>query len=222
MEIMTHRAERSSREANVRRSGRAGERVVISWNLLHTGGARVEQVCQLIAQQRPDLVLLQEATAQMDALPDQIGGHYARMALPGRHHGLATWSEAPLQRPIESLRLQRGLIVERTCQILQIGDVSFANVHLSHGQVLNRRQLRRIAGALPDVAAILGDCNMVGAPLLPGFRDVGPREATHWPARVIPLRLDRCFVRGLTCTHSQVLARGASDHWPIMVVLQPI
>lgn len=197
----------------------AADIAIISWNLLHTGGATVEHVGQLIERHRPDLFLMQEATVDLDSLPERVGGHYARLALPGRHHGLAAWSARPLRSPAATLHLQPGVIVERTCQIVQLGVVTVANVHLSHGQVLNRRQLRRIALELPRTAAILGDCNMIGSPFLPGFHDVGPRQSTHRSARILPLRLDRCFVRGLACGHAQVLLRGASDHRPIMVSL---
>jgi len=193
---------------------------IISWNLLHTTGARLEAVAALALRHQPDLLLMQEATAEIDHLPQRLGGHYARLALPGRHHGLAAWSPQPLHRPAVSLVLQRGLIVRRVCQLIDLGALTVANVHLSHGQMLNRRQLRRIAAALPESAAILGDCNMVGAPFLPGFRDVGARVATHRMQNMIPLRLDRCFTRGLACTAAAVLDQGASDHRPLKVTLQ--
>ena len=85
---------------------------------------------------------------------------------------------------------------ERVCQILDLEDFTVANVHLSHGQMLNRRQLRRIAEVLPPRAAVLGDFNLVGPALLPGFRDVGPREPTHVAGDLVPLRIDRCSARG--------------------------
>jgi endonuclease/exonuclease/phosphatase family metal-dependent hydrolase len=195
------------------------ECVIISWNLLHSIGARMESVAALAQRHRPDLLLMQEATAEIDHLPDRLGGHYARIALPGRHHGLAAWSPDKLHGPAASLTLQRGLIVQRVCQIVDMGGFSVANVHLSHGQMLNRRQLRRIAAALPHFAAILGDCNMVGAPLLPGFSDVGSRQATHRMSNLIPLRLDRCLIRGLHCVSAEVLEQGASDHRPLKVIL---
>jgi endonuclease/exonuclease/phosphatase family metal-dependent hydrolase len=191
---------------------------IISWNLLHSIGARVENVAALALRHAPDLLLMQEATAEIDHLPERLGGYYARVALPGRHHGLAAWSPHVLNSPA-SLALQRGLIVQRVCQIVNLGSFSVANVHLSHGQMLNRRQLRRIAAALPERAAILGDCNMVGAPFLPGYRDVGSRQPTHRMNDMIPLRLDRCLIRGLHCASFAVLEQGASDHRPLKVTL---
>lgn len=192
---------------------------IVSWNLLHTSGASLAQVCDLIAQTSPDLMLMQEAEAKMDALPLKLGGFYARLALPGRHHGLAAWSPRRFAAREGGLALQRGLIVRRACQMIDLGDVSIANVHLSHGQWLNRGQLGRIARALPRRAVILGDCNMVGAAYLAGFEDVGARIATHRMGGIVPLRLDRCFLRGLDCTRAEVLARGSSDHHPLLVEL---
>jgi len=98
--------------------------------------------------------------------------------------------------------------------------MTFANVHLSHGQLLNRRQLARIAAALRGKpSAIIGDYNMVGPVLLPGFADVGPRESTHFASNVVPFRLDRCLVHGLTCRAAAALAFGPSDHRPIRLEL---
>jgi len=108
---------------------------------------------------------------------------------------------------------------ERVCQLIDLGTFSVANVHLSHGQLLNRRQLRTIANSLPPRAAVLGDFNLVGPALLPGFRDVGPREPTHVAGEMLPLRIDRCLVRGLVCTGAEALSRQASDHRPIVVRL---
>ena len=194
---------------------------IISWNLLHTSGAGIENVIDLIAREQPDLLLMQEATAPIDALPQRLGGAYARIVLPGRAHGLAAWSPLPFSTPAFNMPLQRGFIVKRVCQIIDAGPFTVANVHLSHGQVLNRIQLRQIARRLPERAAILGDCNMVGAPLLPGFADAGPRLPTHKSANLVPLRLDRCFVRNLACRSAEILPRGASDHRPLLVILEP-
>jgi endonuclease/exonuclease/phosphatase (EEP) superfamily protein YafD len=194
---------------------------IISWNLLRRVGAPIDQVVALAQRERPDLLLMQEATQQMDALPRLLGGTYARVPLPGRSHGLAFWSPVSRAR-LRVIKLPAGALVDRVCQIVDLPDFSVANVHLSHGQVLNRRQLRCIAAHLPHRAAVLGDYNLVGPALLPGFRDVGPREPTHLCADMVPLRLDRCYVRGLACAASQALDRASSDHRPIMVRLDAL
>jgi endonuclease/exonuclease/phosphatase (EEP) superfamily protein YafD len=192
---------------------------IISWNLLHRVGATLDQVKHLIACTQPDLLLMQEATDPIDSLPSEIGGHYVRNVLPGRAHGLAAWSPERLRYAPSILALQPGVIIKRICQIIDLEDFAIANVHLSHGQLLNRRQLRRISRILPARAAILGDCNLFGPSLLPGFRDVGPRCPTHAAGTVVPLRLDRCFVRGLHCESAETLGQGTSDHRPIIIRL---
>jgi endonuclease/exonuclease/phosphatase (EEP) superfamily protein YafD len=192
---------------------------IISWNLLRLTGAKIGDVVRLAKHERPDLLLLQEATREIDALPDYLGGFYARVPLPGRIHGLAVWSAVLRPKPLV-LKLPSGAVVDRVCQIVDLGAFSVANVHLSHGQLLNRRQLRHIAQHLPARAAVLGDYNLVGPALLPGFTDAGPREHTHICADMVPLRLDRCYVRGLHCVESATLHRQTSDHRPIMVRLQ--
>ncbi len=192
---------------------------IISWNLLRLSGASLLDVARLIERQRPDLLLMQEATIEMDGLPARVGGHYARAPLPSRIHGLAAWSRLPLHEPPSVVPLPAGALIRRVCQIVDVGPFAVANVHLSHGQVLNRRQLRCIAQLLPARAAVLGDYNLVGPALLPGFRDVGPRYPTHIAGDVVPLRIDRCLVRGLACSETGVLPRENSDHCPIVVRL---
>ncbi len=192
---------------------------IISWNLLRLKGASLGDVVALVRREQPDILLMQEATAAIDPLPGEIGGHYARTPLPGRIHGLAVWSRAPLPHEPRVVRLPSGSIVRRIGQIIDLDAFSLANVHLSHGQVLNRRQLRRIAAALPPEAAVLGDFNLIGPAWLPGFRDVGPRHATHRAGEVLPLRIDRCLARGLIASAPAVLGRGASDHHPIVIHL---
>ena len=193
---------------------------IISWNLLRLTGASLEDVVRLIRREQPDLLLMQEATREMDGLTAQVGGQYMRSPLPGRIHGPATWSAGPLPARPRVLRLPAGTIVDRVCQIIDLGGMAIANVHLSHGQLLNRRQLRCIARVLPERAAIMGDYNLVGPTLLPGFRDVGPREPTHVAGDLVPLRLDRCLVRGLACREATALLRETSDHRPIVVRLE--
>ncbi len=198
-----------------------GAKKIVSWNLLRRTGAAVECIVALVEREQPDLVLMQEATEGIAAITERIGGVFARAPLPGRIHGPAIWSREPWATPPEVVTLPSGIIVDRVCQVLDLGDFGVANVHLSHGQMLNRRQLRRIEGHLPARAAVLGDYNIVGPALLPGFRDVGPRRPTHAMVGVAPLRLDRCLVRGLVCHARAVLPRGLSDHRPIVVHLAP-
>ncbi len=194
---------------------------ILSWNLLHASGATLEDVVRLIGTWKPDIMLMQEATHAIDLLPDRLGGHYARSPLPGRRHGVACWSVADFARPPSDLALPAGAFVRRVCQIVQVGELSVANVHLSHGQLLNRRQLRRIAAELPPRAAVLGDFNLVGPVLLHGFRDVGPRHPTHRMVDIVPLRVDRCLARGLVCDEAIRLPLQRSDHHPILVRLRP-
>ncbi|MFT3811235.1 MAG: endonuclease/exonuclease/phosphatase family protein [Micropepsaceae bacterium] len=194
---------------------------LISWNLLHRGGAQVAEVAELIAREKPDALLMQEATAELERVTELAGGAIVRTPLPGRRHGLAVWTPHEAAVPAETFDLPRGAIVSRICQIVDLGAFSVANVHLSHGQRLNRLQLHYISGRLPARAAIMGDFNLVGPALLEGFRDVGLRRHTHRASGLLRLRLDRCLIRDLDCTGAQVLARGASDHHPILVTLEP-
>jgi endonuclease/exonuclease/phosphatase (EEP) superfamily protein YafD len=192
---------------------------LVSWNLLRLTGASLDDVVRLIRREDPDLLLMQEATREMDDLPNRVGGQYQRNLLPGRVHGLAVWCPIPLAAAPLVLPLQAGAMFHRLCQIVDLGSITVANVHLSHGQILNRRQLRRIAKVLPHRAAVVGDYNLIGPALLPGFRDVGPREPTHVAGDVVPLRIDRCLLRGVACLGARALLREASDHRPIVVTL---
>ena len=203
---------------------RAEERArlkVISWNLLRLIGAAVEDVALLVEEHRPDLLLLQEATREMENLPNLVGGHFYREPLPRRIHGLAAWSPRHLHPP-HTLHLPQSPLpmrIPRIAQLVRLGDITFANVHLSHGQVRNRLQLNYIARALDGPAAVIGDYNAWGPTILHGFRDVGPREPTHVQQNLLHFRLDRCLVRGLSCASARTLKKGKSDHRPIMLEL---
>ena len=195
---------------------------VISWNLLRQVGAEVRDVAALIEENQPDLLLMQEATENMAGIHSLRGGSYFREPLPGRIYGLAVWSPHWLDAPT-AVRLPAsvmpGQVPPRMAQIVHLGGVTFANVHLSHGQFLNRLQLRHIARPLAGPAAIIGDYNALGPVALSGFRDVGPRQPTCRASDVFPFRLDRCMARGLHCSEAKVLGRGLSDHHPIMMTL---
>jgi endonuclease/exonuclease/phosphatase family metal-dependent hydrolase len=195
---------------------------IVSWNLLHRDGATADDINAMIARERPDLLLLQEATAATSTFLADAGGFYVTNAVPGSVHHLGAWSRLPLRQSPASLALQPGIVVRRRCQVIAFDEFSIANVHLSHGQMLNRRQLRRIAANLPRCAAIMGDCNLIGPAMLPGFRDVGPRQPTHKAGAFVPLRLDRCFVRAMKCDEAIALERGTSDHRPIAVRLSAV
>ena len=197
---------------------------IISWNLLRLTGAAVEDVVTLARHEKPDVLLMQEATREMEELPSLLGGHFHRLSWLGRIHGLAVWSPhrfaAPRALSLPASRLP-GRLPRRRAQIVQVGEMTFANVHLSHGQLLNRRQLARIAAALRGKpSAIIGDYNAVGPSLIPGYADVGPREATHFGGDVLPFRLDRCLTHGLACSFTGTLDFGPSDHKPIVLDLQ--
>lgn len=197
---------------------------VVSWNLLRRVGAEAQDVARLIHVYRPDLLLLQEATEEIAALPSLVGGHFFRHPMQKRIYGLAAWS--PHEMPHTSaIRLPAsvlpGRVPPRIAQIVQFQGICFANVHLSHGQFLNRFQLHHIAYALEGPAVIIGDFNAVGPIRVPEFRDVGPRKRTHKASNIVPLRLDRCITREVRCLRVGVLDRGPSDHHPILLELAP-
>jgi len=195
---------------------------IVSWNLLRLTGAAVGDVASLARREKPDVLLMQEATKHMEELPALLGGHFHRLSWLGRIHGLAVWSPHRFAVRALSLPASRlpGRLPRRRAQIVQVGDMTFANVHLSHGQLLNRRQLARIAAALRGKpSAIIGDYNIVGPVILPGFTDVGPREPTHYASNVVPFRLDRCLVHGLSCRTADAMDFGPSDHRPIRLDL---
>jgi endonuclease/exonuclease/phosphatase family metal-dependent hydrolase len=195
---------------------------VASWNLLRRVGAEAEDVAKLIHAYRPDLLLLQEATEEIAALPSLVGGHFFRHPMQKRIYGLAAWSPHAFPRT-SAMRLPAsvlpGRVPPRIAQIVKFQGISFANVHLSHGQFLNRFQLHHIAYALEGPAVIMGDFNAVGPIRVPEFRDVGPRKRTHKASNIVSLRLDRCLTRDVRCMDAEVLERGPSDHHPILMEL---
>jgi endonuclease/exonuclease/phosphatase family metal-dependent hydrolase len=195
---------------------------VASWNLLRRIGAEAQDVAKLIHTCQPDLLLLQEATEEIAALPSLVGGHFFRHPMQKRIYGLAAWSPHPFPRT-SAMRLPAsvlpGRVPPRIAQIVKFQGISFANVHLSHGQFLNRFQLHHIAYALEGPAVIMGDFNAVGPIRVPEFRDVGPRQRTHKASNIVSLRLDRCITRDVRWLGAEVLDRGPSDHHPILMDL---
>jgi endonuclease/exonuclease/phosphatase (EEP) superfamily protein YafD len=196
---------------------------IISWNLLRRTGAEAKHVADVIEQEKPDLFLMQEATQEIRELPELVGGTLLHEPMPSRIYGLAGWtphevtSGQTFTLPVSRMP---GRLPPRVAQLLHMGEITFANVHLSHGQWLNRWQLMRLSSTLHGPAMIIGDFNALGPTYLPGFADVGPRERTHMCGNLLPVRLDRCLARGIRCLSTQVLDRGASDHHPIVLTFQ--
>jgi endonuclease/exonuclease/phosphatase family metal-dependent hydrolase len=193
---------------------------IISWNLWHRGDALLGDIAALIAAEKPDLLFIQEAKQMLLDLDGMVGGHVHWQQMQRRVYGLAAWSPhelldlASVPLPVSPFPLG---VPPRLAQMVNLRGITFANVHLSHGQVLNRRQLLTVAGATAGPTVIIGDCNAVGHIWLTGFDEVGPMAPTH----KLRTRLDRCLVRHLTCLSARVLDRGPSDHHPIEVLLQP-
>ena len=196
---------------------------VVSWNLLRRVGAGVEDVAKLVKSQHPDLLLLQECTEDIISLPSLVGGHFVRHPMQSRIYGLAAWSPHPFPQST-AIRLPYsilpGRVPPRLAQIISFQGVTIANVHLSHGQFLNRFQLRHIMEQMDGPAAIIGDFNAVGPVGFQGFSDIGPRKRTHRAGNIVALRLDRCIARGLVCSASEVLDKGPSDHHPMVLEMK--
>src|SRR5438445_4144229 len=175
---------------------------VISWNLLRRVGAGVEDVAKLVNSHHPDLLLLQECTEDITALPSLVGGHFFRHPMQARIYGLAAWSPHPVPQST-AIRLPYsilpGRVPPRLAQIISFYGIAIANVHLSHGQFLNRFQLRHIMEQMEGPAAIIGDFNAVGPVGFQGFSDIGPRGRTHCAGNIIALRPDPCTPPGLIC-----------------------
>lgn len=199
---------------------------IISWNLYYRRGAVASDISTLIQQEQPDIFLMQEATKGIETLPRLVNGTFFKQRWRGKDYSLAAWlpdesmADDPTRMVLPYSTLP-GRFPPRVTQLIGLGGMTIANVHLSHGQMLNRRQLRRIADAVEGPLAIIGDFNALGPIVMRGFTDVGPRRRTHFAQRVVPLRLDRCLVRGIECSHAEALDKGPSDHRPILLELQP-
>lgn len=198
---------------------------ILSWNLYYRKGAAAADVVALIEQEAPDLVLMQEVTKGIETLPRLVEGQFHRLKWRGKSYGLAAWlppgrGEVTPRRLVLPFSRLPGRFPPRVTQLIEMDGMTIANVHLSHGQMLNRRQLARIAHAVRGPLAIIGDFNALGPIVMRGFADVGPRKRTHFAQRLVPLRLDRALVRDISCTSAEALDRGPSDHKPILLDLR--
>ena len=201
---------------------------ILSWNLLKRRGAPASDIARLVERHRPDLLLMQEATMSTDLLPGLLGGHYVRRAMPRRDNGPAAWSAQPFEAAATPLPAATRLdlpapilrsTLPRHALMVRAGALQVANVHLDHGQLANRRQIRHLLRAHPCLDMVIGDFNALGVTALPGFADVGPRGVTHMAYGVVPLRLDRCLLRGALRVRASALDYGRSDHRPILLEL---
>ncbi|MGI9353521.1 MAG: endonuclease/exonuclease/phosphatase family protein [Rhizobiaceae bacterium] len=197
---------------------------IASWNLFHRAGATVDEIARIVDDEKPDLFLMQEVTPAIEVLPEIAGGHFWWQPWSDKRYGMAIWSSSPLDGS-SSLHLPKsplpGIFPRRFAQVTETDGITISNVHLSHGQVLNRRQLSHIAKDADGAMVIMGDFNAVGPTILKYFEDVGPRNPTHRAQKLLPLRLDRCLVRNMKCTEARVLHPHSSDHHPIVVSLEP-
>ena len=199
---------------------------VLSWNVLRRCGATPGEVAAWVHAEAVDLVLLQEADDTFRSLSALLGGEYQGRAFDGGPDGLGAWSRAGLQdvrwldleMPDNGPKMRR----KRRAMVITANGTKVANVHLSHGQMLARRQFAQAAGAIGEQGAVVGDYNMVGPVWVDGWMDAGPSTWTHLAKGLVPLRLDRCLVRGMQCDAPRALRRGSSDHRPIVFDLIPI
>ncbi len=177
-------------------------------------------MAKLIEQEKPDLFLLQEAVSGISKLPGIVGGNFYTQPWKGKTYALGAWlargevKTGSLELPFSKVP---GKFPPRQAQILKFPQFSIVNVHLSHGQLLNRRQIRHIGKSIFGPVAIIGDFNAVGPIVLKGFKDVGPRRITHMAKKLMPFRLDRVLVRDLAWSGARTLKRGPSDHRPIII-----
>ena len=115
---------------------------------------------------------MQEAGSRLDALPARLGGHYERRQMGHRKHGPA---ERQLHAfdDVATIALPRATkvdlpfpvfrsIAERVALVVSVNNLSVANVHLDHGQIANRRQLRHLVAAQAGIDVVVGDFNAFG------------------------------------------------------------
>lgn len=193
---------------------------IVSWNLLYRRGAAVADVAKIIEREKPDLFLLQETIGSIDRLPAIVGGNFYTLPWKGKTYSLGAWLEkgaaetGSLELPFSKIP---GKFPPRSAQVLSFEGFHIINVHLSHGQLLNRKQIRHIGKSIDGPMAIIGDFNAVGPIISKGFKDVGPRRITHLAKKMVPFRLDRVLVRDLKWSNAIALKRGPSDHRPIVI-----
>jgi tyrosyl-DNA phosphodiesterase 2 len=173
--------------------GVAGDALVLTtfnvWFDERHARARYQAIADLLAVDRPDVMVFQEVTdTAVDVLlgQDWIRGEYVRAAVTGRrtgNYGHLLLSRVPISRAVYvplPTNAQRGVLRAE----VNVGGVPLVvgSVHLDSGKKsagLRKRQLRRTfrdVGRFPDVV-LLGDFNMrddENSLIVPPFEDVWP------------------------------------------------
>ena len=101
--VVAHRADPPGAARRERTKTMRKRLKVISWNLLRLTGAAVEDVAALVGREKPDLMLMQEATQHIEALPSLVGGHFHRLSVARPHPWPRGVEPAPLRPAARAL-----------------------------------------------------------------------------------------------------------------------
>jgi exodeoxyribonuclease-3 len=151
---------------------------IASWNI-NSVRARAEIVEQLIREEQPDILCLQETKANNDVFPGQLftrnGYQYQQLNGQKMHHGVAILSRVPLSEPGKhdwqdngearhiGVRLPGGIRLENV-YVPAGGDIPDRAVNPKFGQKLDFvERMTRWSEGLREPTLIVGDFNI--APL---------------------------------------------------------
>jgi endonuclease/exonuclease/phosphatase family metal-dependent hydrolase len=135
--------------------------------------------------------------------------------------GLAVLSRLPIRRSevIDLRRLPRDAAQRRAIAV-ELDGITVVGVHLAHlthGSVLQMRQLAAELGRREGPLVLAGDMNSWTLPLLPLLP--GWRKAVHgrtWPSAAPHSQIDHILVKGpVEVLSGEVLAPAGSDHRPV-------
>lgn len=200
---------------------------------------RVEPLQQLIARERPDLVVLQEANdaqlGMMTRFREALPYHFRTRNLP---YGLAVWSRLPILQPRFEL-LGAGELPTLSCRLTWgRRELTLFTTHLTspirRPAAERDHQLAAMAGHLRRHPAdlVLGDFNVsMWSPHYQQFEAAsGYSNCRHgfgvlasWPAQLpawsrIPI--DQCLTRGSVRVEDLRLGPNiGSDHLPVLLTL---
>ncbi|MDP7020354.1 MAG: endonuclease/exonuclease/phosphatase family protein [Pirellulaceae bacterium] len=228
--VATDRSEKAAQEPTIR---------VATFNLLAMS-RDVEALRTFCAEERPDVLILEEVTPwwaeQIDALP---GYADKRIAERNGAFGIAVLTRLPIDR-VQLFSLGNAAypawnIVVNTPS----GRVRVMGVHATppvgaRRAALRNQQLAKVAAMVrqDEPTVVLGDLNVT--PWSPWFRDLlddsGLRDARRgfgvlatWPAQIPPARMpiDHCLIsRHFTVVDARRGPFAESDHAPLVVDLR--